>query len=256
MLSFDYALRCLFYLLLKKFNAKHHFPNVYIFNCFLLLPSGFISLYNNLYWKKESIGIFISLIFLRISIKIVMDNINFYIFRYKGYHPSKFIPYRGIINTIFFPIFSGILYLSLKNGDKWLFSFLSNMSLDYPGIKFILIKILYIVSFGFQKMAFSLILFEDNPIVASFCRLIYYSEPYISMIILKFFYDENIQSRPSEILYEMISGLFILFALVTSIELIILPCHFLNKDVKYVVAGKGITDQKKAEEEEDQIRNS
>ena len=256
LLSFDYAFRCIFYLILKKLKVEHYFPNVYILNCFLLLASGSISLCNYLYWRKESIGIYIFIIILRISIKIVMDYINFFIFRYKGYHPSRLIPTRGIINITFFAIFSGILYLSSKNSDKWLFSFLSNMSLDSPGITIILIKILYLVSFGIQKVAFLLILFEENPIVASFSRLIYYVEPYITKIILKFFYDENIQIGPLEIQYEILSGFFILIALPTSIELIILPCHCLNKDVKYVIAENLRIQKPKIEEEEEEEKKN
>ena len=162
-----------------------------------------------------------------------MDNVNFYMFKYKGYHPSNFMIFRGIINYFLFGIFSVVLYYFSENGKEWVFSFLSNISFDYSGIALMLTKILYIVSFGLQKFGLLLILFIENPILASFSRLVFYLEPYISMIIMKIFYNENTQKVLLEIIFEIISGLRFLFTLSTSIELIFLPCICLNKVIRF-----------------------
>ena len=87
------------------------------------------------------------------------------------------------------------------------------------------------------------------PILASFSRLIYYSEPYISKFI-KVFYHENFerptfgmmlfQRHPFEIILDLISIIFILFALLTSFELLIMPCTCLNKDLKITISKRGL----------------
>lgn len=217
---------------IKKIGVdKDRFQNLFIFNCCILLTSGSISLFF-LYARNASIQNFklITIIFSRILIKVIMDNENYYLSKCKGIHVSNLMFFRGIINSALFIIFSFVLYF-WQNGNKWIFSFLSNMSLDFSGIIFILLKIIYTVSLGNQKFALLTLLFTGNPILASFSYLTYYLHPYISMVIMIVLYDENFQIGP-EIIFEVISGLCFLFTLFTSIELINLPCSCLKNGTR------------------------
>lgn len=242
MLSFDYTLRSIVYLILKKLGHVSSFPNIFILNCLLLFANGSFSLCYS-YWGKPSIQTFqLIIIGLRILIIVIMDNVNRFIFIMRGYHPSRFLFWRGVINSVLFVIFSTILYFYSKNGKEWVFSFLSNINLEYSGIVFILLKILYTISFGIQKYAFLMILYEEIPILASFARMIYFVEPYISKAIMKFLYDKDFQIPLFQIIFEIISILFILFALFTSIELIIMPYECLKKNLKVIVAKRAELD--------------
>ena len=255
MFSFHYALRCIPHFFLKKCNLNHNFPNIYIFNFFLLLANGSIPLYNYLYVRKVNIKIYLFIIFSRILIETIMDNISYYIFILNDYHPVKFMPFRGSINRFLFLIFSFVIYFFSKNGDNWVFSFFSNMNFEYPIIIFILFIILYTVSFTLKKMALLLIIVKANPVLASFSRLLYYLEPYISMARMKILYGENTLIDVSEIKYEIISGIFILFAFITSNELIILPCNCLNKDLKIEGYDRAMSGKNKEEEEAEVSEN-
>ena len=243
MLSFDYAFRCIIYLILGKLKYTDRIPNIFILNCVLLLASGFFSLCYSC-WGKPNIQYFqLIIIVLRILIIIIMDNINYYIFKYKGLSPSKFMLIRGTINTVLSVIFSVIFYFFSKKGKEWVFSYLSNISLEYSGIKFILLKIVYIVSFALQKWTFLTILSKENAILACFSRLIYFLEPYISMMINIVLYDENFKRALFEMILEIISALFIIFALSTSSELILMPCDCLNRDLKIMISERSRQDE-------------
>ena len=239
--SFDYPFRCIFYSILKNILRKMkvntaRFQNIFICNSYILLTNCSLSLYY-LYVINASIQNFklITIIFSRILIRAIMDNENYYLLKYKNIHISKLMLFRGITNFALFIIFSIGLFF-WRNGDKWIFSYLSNMSLDFSGIKFILLKIIYIISLGNQKFAL-LTLVKGNPILASYSYLIYYLHPYISMIIMIVFYDQIFQRSLLEIKFEAISLLCFLFTLFTSIVLINLPCSCLkneNEDVKEI----------------------
>ena len=146
---------------------------------------------------------------------------------------------RGFLNSILFIIFSVVLYFFSQNGKKWIFSSLS----DLNSIINILSKTLYILSFGIQKLCLLSILYNENPILASFSSLIYYFEPFMSMIIMKVLYNKNIEKGQLEIIFEMISGIFFLFTFITSIEIIILPCDCLKKDTRSFISQRAVPDK-------------
>ena len=253
MLSFDYALRCIIYLILKKFKHVSRFPNIFILNCLLLLANGSFSLCYS-YWGKPSIQTFqLIIIGLRILIIVIMDNVNSFLFNTRFFHPSRFLCFRGVINIVLFGIFSIILYYNSKNGKEWVFSFLSNINLESSGKLFILLKILYTITFGVQKYAFLMMIYEEIPILASFARMIYFVEPYISKVIMKLLYDKDFQIPLFQIIFEIISILFILFALFTSTELIIMPYECLKKDLKVTVSERAELDVINMNTELDQI---
>ena len=114
---------------------------------------------------------------------------------------------------------------------------------DLNSIINILSKTLYILSFGIQKLCLLSILYNENPILASFSSLIYYFEPFMSMIIMKVLYNKNIEKGQLEIIFEMISGIFFLFTFITSIEIIILPCDCLKKDTRSFISQRAVPDQ-------------
>lgn len=119
--SFDYVFRCIFYFIFRELKInEYHMPNVFIFNSVLLLTNGFISLYIYLYERKENVQIFhLILIFSRVLINTIIDNLNYNVFKLKYIHPSKFMFLRGLLNSILFIIFSVVLYFfhkMVKNG--------------------------------------------------------------------------------------------------------------------------------------------
>ena len=237
MLSFDYALRCIIYPIFGKLMNMERIPNIFKFNCLLLLTSGFFSLCYS-YWGKPNILYFqLIIIVLRILIIIIMDNINYNLFKYKGLSPPLLMFYRGIINIFLFLIFSVIFIFVSENGKELVFSYLSNINLV------IILKIVYTLIFSIQKYVFLMILFEEDAILASFSRLVYFLEPYISMTINIVFYDEIFKRPLFEMILEIISALFIVFALITSVELIIMPCNCLSKDLKIIISQRSGQDK-------------
>ena len=52
------------------------------------------------------------------------------------------------------------------------------------------------------------------------------------------FYDEIFKRPLFEMILEIIFALFILFAIITSVELIIMPCNCLSKDLKIMISGR------------------
>ena len=237
--SFDYVFRCIFSFMLKKLKINDYLiPNIYIFNSLLLLINGFISLYIYLYDRNQNLQIFhLILIFSKILINTIIDNLNYNLFISKYIHPPKLMFGRGLLNFVFFIIFSVVLYF-FSDGKKWMFSSLSDLNL----ITIILSKILYTLSFVIQKLCSLSIIYNTNPILVSFSSLIYYFEPYISMMIMNVLYNKNVQKGQLEVIFEAISGACFLFSFATSIEIIILPCDFLNKDTKFFVSIREMSD--------------
>ena len=238
--SFDYAFRCIFYFIFKKLKINDYLiSNIYIFNFLLLLTNGIISLYIYLYHTNQNLQIFhLILIFSKVLIKIIIDNLNYNLIIFRYLSPLKIMFARGLIDFVFFIILSVVLYI-FSDAKKWMLSSLSDLNV----IKIILSKILYTLSFGIQKMFLLLIINKENPILASFSSLIYYFEPYISMIIMYAFYYRNIEKGNLEMIFDAISLICFLFSYAISIEIIIFPCGCLNKGTKYFTSKRGISDE-------------
>ena len=238
--SFDYAFRCIFYFIFKKLKINEYLiSNIYIFNSLLLLTNGFISLYIYLYDRNQNLQIFhLILIFSKVLIKIIIDNLNYNLIRSEFLFPLKLMSVRGLFNFVYFIIFSVVLYI-FSDGKKWMLSSLSDLNV----IQLILSKILYTLSFGIQKLFLLLIINNENPILASFSSLIYYFEPYISMIIMYVFYYRNFEKGNLEMIFDAISLICFLFSYGISIEIIIFPCGCLNKGTKYFTSKRAISDE-------------
>ena len=111
-----------------------------------------------------------------------------------------------------------------------------------------------------QKLALLLILYHEDLIMASFCRIIFYSEPYASMSINIIFYNEKFKIRQLEIIFEIINGLCFLFTAMTSTDFCLL-CNCLKKYSRAAITQRAIDDspielyekeeEKEEEEEED-----
>ena len=258
--SLDYVLRCMLPFILDKIARRNSYiSKILIVNSLILLISGLASFYV-IFERIQYYQILI--IVIKVLIFVIMDSLNYHIMKNKNYHPFVLMSIRGIVNFVLFVIFLVVLLLFSKGFTQWIFSFLYK-GCEYSVILFIISKILYILSLGMQKLALLLILYHEDLIMASFCRIIFYSEPYASMSINIIFYNEKFKIRLLEIIFEIINGLCFLFTAMTSTDCCLL-CNCLKKYSRAAIIQRAIDEtpieldaieeekeEEKEEEEED-----